>query len=129
MRSLQGIDDLSGDAQRLLHPNGARGNAISERQSLDELHRKRRTALPSIDAVDLRDVRMIERGQYFRLSLKSCEAASIVGKVQREYLQGDVTFQVEISGAVDLAHPARTDQADDFVRPKACTAGNRHALS
>jgi hypothetical protein len=128
MRRLQRIDDLSGDGQRLLDRNRADHNAVSECQPFDQLHRKRRAAIAAVDAVDLRDVLVIERGQHFGLSLKSCQTASVANKGRGEHLQSDIAFQVEISGAVDLAHAARADEADDFVRPEASTAGNRHVL-
>ena len=40
----------------------------------------------------MRDVRMIERGQHFRLALKSRETICVVGDGRRQRLEGDVSF-------------------------------------
>ena len=56
----------------------------------------------------------------------STEARGAFGRATVDHSE---VAQVEISRAVDLAHAARANQADDFVCPEASTAGNRHALS
>ena len=35
-----------------------------------------------------------------------------------EYLQGDVALQARVAGTIDLPHPARADQGENFVRAR-----------
>src|SRR5260370_25946125 len=39
-------------------------------------------------------------------------------EIPSEKLDGDVTTDARVSGAIECAHPALTDQVDDFVAPE-----------
>jgi hypothetical protein len=69
--------DLFSNGQCLEDRNRSLSDAIRERWPLDELHHQRRDVATLFDAVDLRDVRVVQRRQHFGLTLKAREAIGI----------------------------------------------------
>ena len=67
---------------------------------------------------------MIERGEDFGLALKAGEPLAIVRDVGRQYFQRDVTFELRVPRAVDLAHAAGAQGREDFVRAEADAGAN-----
>jgi len=59
----------------------------------------------ALEAVDLCDVRMIERGEDLGLTAEPSDAFGIVGERGWQDLQRDITTKLGVLGAVDLAHP------------------------
>ena len=59
---------------------GGAQSRVSERLALDELHDQRVHAATLLDAVNLRDVRMIERREDVRLTLEAGHAISVGGE-------------------------------------------------
>jgi hypothetical protein len=74
----------------------------------------------------MRDVWMIERRQRLRFARESRQAIGIAGKGVRQDLQRDLTIELRVPRAVDLAHPARADRRDDFVRAETGASGQGH---
>ena len=70
-----------------------RRDAVGERLALDELHHERVHAARFLEAVDLRDVGMIERREHLRFALRSAPAArrSAANDVRQD-LQRDVAI-------------------------------------
>ena len=64
VRLLERLRDLERDAGGLLHRDGAALDAVGERVAGDQLHHQRGGALALLEAVDRRDVRMVERGEH-----------------------------------------------------------------
>jgi hypothetical protein len=52
-------------------------DAVSERRPLDQLHDERLQAIGLFEPVDVRDVRMIQRGQDFGFALKTRKSFGI----------------------------------------------------
>ena len=91
--------------------------------ALDELHDQRATCRrPSLEAVDLRDVRVVERGERLRLALEAHQAIRIAGERRRQHLDGDVAIELRVAGAIHLAHAARAERAGHLERADPCTA-------
>ena len=59
-------------------------------------------------------------------ALESCHALGIVGHRSRQDLDGDLAPQPAVARAVHLAHPARAERGDDFVRPQMCSRFQDH---
>jgi hypothetical protein len=76
--------------------------------------------------MNVRDMGMIERGQRLRFALEAGEAIAIIREGVRQDLQRDVTMQLRVTGAIDLAHPTRTDRREDFVDAKSGADGQGH---
>jgi len=67
-------------------------------------------------------VRMIERREDSRFALESSHAFRIEGKRFGQDFDRDDAAQLGIARAIDLAHPARAEGADDFIRTETSTA-------
>ena len=73
----------------------------------------RRTGLKP---VDVRNVRMIQRGECPRLAVESCEAFRIVGKQVGKDFDRDVAVQLRVASAIDMAHTPSPDRTENLVR-------------
>ena len=60
VRGFEGIRNLRRDRERLADRDRALRNAVSERWSFDQLHHERRRTLGSFQAVDGRNVEMVQ---------------------------------------------------------------------
>jgi hypothetical protein len=67
------------------------------------------------NAVNRRDVWMIQRRQQLRLALEPGEPIGVGREHFRQNFDGDVPMASRIAGAIYLAHPAGADERDDFV--------------
>ena len=67
VRGLQRLGDLRRDRQRLVERHRARRNSIRERRPFHELQHERGDAVGVFEAVNGRDVRMVERCEEFAL--------------------------------------------------------------
>ena len=63
----------------------------------------------------MRDVRVIQGGEDFRLTLESGEPIGITGDRLGQHLDGDGTFQIRVDGPIHLSHAADADEGHDFV--------------
>jgi hypothetical protein len=117
-----GVRDLARDAERLLHRQRAAADALGEILAVHELHDERVRGPLCFDAVDLRDMRVIERSEQMRFALEPREPFRIRRKDARQDLDGDVAIELRIARAIDLAHASGTDGADDFVGTEAATS-------
>ena len=70
------------------------------------------------EAVDLRDVRVIERGERLRLAVEARQTVGIERELGGQDLQGDVAPELGIAGAVHLAHSARADAGPTSYGPR-----------
>ena len=77
VRGFERLGHLFRDRQRLVDRDGAARDALREILALDELHHERADAGRFLDAVQLRDVGMIERGERLRLALEPHEAIGV----------------------------------------------------
>ena len=74
----------------------------SERGTLDEFHHQRTHTPRGFQAVNVRDVRVIQRGEDLGFALKARQAIRIRREEIRQDFQGDVAVEVPIAGAVHL---------------------------
>ena len=87
--------------------NGIAPSAIrSASVALDQLHHERGHAVRLLEAVDVRDVRMVQRGEDFGFALEPREALGIRREALRQDLDRDLAFQLRVGGAIHLAHAA-----------------------
>jgi hypothetical protein len=59
---------------------------------------------------------VIERCQCLRFAFEARHVLRIVGQRRGQYFDGDVAIQLAVARAIYLAHAARTDRCDDFIR-------------
>jgi hypothetical protein len=72
------------------------------------------------DVVEDEDVRMIQRGDVTGFMLEPIAARPVCRQLGRKHLQRDFTAQPRVARAIDLAHAASAERADDLVLPDAC---------
>ena len=80
VRGFKSFRDLFRDRQCFVERDRPASNALRQIVALDEFHHERRDASALFQAVDGRDVRMIQRGEDFGFSLKSGQSVSIRGE-------------------------------------------------
>ena len=97
--------------------------------AFDQLHDERADAARILEAVNLRDVRMIERREHLRLAAEAREALGIVGNGGEQDLDRDLAIQLRIARAIHLAHAAGAQQGDDLVRAEAGAGAEGHAVT
>ena len=71
-------------------------------------------AVGVLQPVDRRDVRMIERGEDFRFALKPRQPVGVGCERRWQDFDGDVTLQLRIARAIDLAHTPGPKGGKDF---------------
>ena len=69
---------------------------------------------------------MRQRRDGLRLALEPRERRRILGKALGQDLDGDIAIQLGVAGAVDLAHAAGAELADDFVGAETRAWGKGH---
>ena len=127
VRGLERLGDLPRDRQRFVERDRPVRDPLGERRALDQLHHQRVDAAAVFEAVDVRDVRMVERGEHLRFALEPREPLGVVGEQLRQDLDRDVAIQPGVARAIDLAHPAGAKGGEDFVRAEASPGGQGHA--
>jgi hypothetical protein len=78
------------------------------------------------EAVDLRNVGMVERRKRLRLVFEPGQPIGIVDQRVGEDFDRDLPIEMEITGAVDLTHAAGTERILDHVRTESGTGRQRH---
>ena len=71
--------------------------------------------LPFFDAVDVRDVGMIEGGEHLRFAPESGEPVGVGGQRRRQKLDSDVAPELRVERLIDLSHAACSEVTGDLV--------------
>jgi hypothetical protein len=85
------------------------GYAIGKRRPLHQLHHEGVHAARLFDAVDGRDVRMIQSGKRARFALESSEPLCVLGEGVGQDLDCHAALQLVVARPIDLAHAAGPD--------------------
>ena len=127
VRGLERLGDLSRDRERLIDRNCALNDPIGQRHTLDEFHYEGCGAAGAFDAVNERDVGVIQRGQRPGFAVETREPIGISRHSFRKYLDRHLPCEVDVGGGVNLAHASGTDRRRDLIGPKAGAWSKRHA--
>ena len=122
VRRLERVGDLPGDGPSVGQRHGPTGNHGREVFALDELHHER----VLLDAVDRRDVRMIQRGEHLRFAREPGEAIRIGGEQVGQDFDRDAAIELGVARPVDLTHASDTQGRDDFIGTQLGTDGQGH---
>ena len=104
------VRDLLRNHQRFGQRNRPLRDAIGERRPVDELHHERTHAARLLEAVNVRDVRVVQRREQLRFAAETREALGIVRDRWQQDLDGDVAIQLRVVGPIDLAHAADAER-------------------
>ena len=121
VRSIERVGDLPRHGQRVFERNGAARQPLGERLAVDELHHQRARAALLLDAIDLRDVRMVQRRQGPGLAFEPGSALGIRGKGVGQDLDGDIAIEPRVARAIHLSHAAFADLGGHHVRADTST--------
>ena len=98
---------------------------LQERRPFDQLHDQGADAGGLLEAVNGRDVGMVQRREQPRLARESRHAVGIGGNFGRQQLDGDVPSEHRVSGTVDLAHATAPEQRENLVAADAAANHGR----
>src|SRR5262249_52236162 len=122
----QAVHDGADDLDRLAPVDRpAAPEPRAHRLALEQFGDGEGEAADGADVVDGEDVRVRQRRDRLRLALEARERVGIGGQLRDEDLDGDVAIEPRIARAVDVAHPARAEVGEDFVRPETCAGRKR----
>ena len=79
-----------------------------------------------LQAVDRGDVGVVEGGQQLRFASEPRHEVRIVRGAGGQGLDRHITTQPFVAAAIDVAHPALAQSADDLVRSDACASSQSH---
>ena len=114
------------DRQRLIQRDRSRGDSVGEGRPSDQLQDERLGVVALLDAVDLRDVGVVQAGEHLRFPLEPREAIRVSREGVGEDVQGDVAAQVRVGGATNLPHPPFADEGGHVVMAEAGAGGKRY---
>ncbi len=83
--------------------------------AVDVLHRQERRAVDLVDVVDAADVRVRHLTCHADFGVELRQARRVAIDVGRQKLERDLLSELQIVGAVDLAHAAAADALDDAI--------------
>ena len=120
------LGDLSRDRQRLVERQRTARDELRQILALDELHDQGAHLADFLEAVQLRDMRMVEGGERAGFAREARRAIGIARDRFRKNLQRDVALEPGIARAIHLAHPAGAERRNNFVVTDAGPGGNGH---
>ncbi len=126
MRGLQCFSNLLRDRQSLMHRNRTALDPRLQRLALDQLHDDAPRPGGFFDAVNVRDVRMIQRRQHLSLTAEPRQAFAVGSERRRQQLDRDATAKLGVGCLIDFTHAAGSQVARDLVM---CDSGSDHVLT
>ncbi len=88
---------------------------LIQRFTFDILHRYEGHAFRLVDLVDVRNVRVRERGRGLRFQDEAAHLAVVVSHLGREDFKGHSSFKFRVTREVNFAHSALPNLRADFV--------------
>ena len=89
----------------------------------DVLHHEEQRIAVLANFEDLADVGMIDRGHGHRLAAQTLARVRVSRRLGRQQLDGDLTIEPRVVGAIDLAHASRPEGGQNLVGGRgACRA-------
>jgi hypothetical protein len=72
---------------------------------------------------------MIERRQHLRLTFEARQSIRVVGQEFGQDLDRDVAMELGVSRSIDLAHPASSQQRENFISAETIAGVQGHRMS
>src|SRR5262245_24831369 len=115
MRGLQCFADLARDRKCLIDRNRTLRDAVCQRRPFNQLPDQSLHTARLLKPVDMRDVRMIQRGECLGFTLKSGYAFRVLRKCPGQHLDSDLASEIRVGSAIHLAHAAGADGGHNLV--------------
>ena len=103
--------------------------AVAERLAFEQFRDHVGRAAIVTDIVDRKNVRMVERGGGTSFLREALQAVGVGGERCRKNLDGDVAVEAGVAGAVDFAHPARTQRRLNCIGTEFRARGKGHSCA
>ena len=97
------------------------GGSLRQVLALDELHDEGAHAARFLEAVNVRDVRMVQRRERLSFPCEPGEPFGIVSERVRQDLERDVAIELRVASLIHLSHATFADRRSDFVHAEAGT--------
>jgi hypothetical protein len=117
MRLVERVGDLAGDLQRLVERERPFLEPRGQRLALEMRHDQIVRAVTLADVVDAADVGMIQGGDRAGLALETRPQIGIIGDLTGQHPDGNRSIEARVAGFVNFAHSARTECAQNLIRP------------
>src|SRR5215813_9604029 len=101
-------------------------NLVAQRHAVDELHGNEVDIITPTNLVNVRNVRMIERGSSLCLLNKSPHPFLISRKISWQNLQRHLAIEFGVLRQIHFAHSALTDFRADNIPTQFCSRGEGH---
>jgi hypothetical protein len=119
--SVQRVRERDGFVQDGIDVERAAPKTLLERLALEQLHDEVRPAVLLADVIQGADIRVVQRRNGARFPLEPRDAVPIALRRGRQHLDGDAAAETSVRGAINLAHAARPDGGEDFIRTESCS--------
>src|SRR5262249_14847984 len=126
MGGVQAVADALCNVQRVFYGNAPARDALRQIFALNQFEHEITRAFRYLEVVNDGDIRMVERRENFRFTLESAHSVNIARELVRQNLDRDFALELQVAGAVDLAHAAFAEQSGDFVGTEDCAEWDRH---
>ena len=107
--------DLQADIERFVQRQRPALQTIFERFTRHKLEREKIRDAVLIDAVNLRDVRVIQTCERLGFALETFQALWVRGEVLGQDFDRHVAIQTRVARSIHLAHRARAEWSADLV--------------
>jgi hypothetical protein len=118
--------DLDRDGDRASRRKRPGSEPASDRLTLEQLRDDIERAVVGADVVDGENVRVAQRADGLRLLLQPPDQIRVVRTRGGHDLDRHVTLQAIVPGSIHVAHPTRTQRADDLVWTQTRAGTQRH---
>ena len=116
VRVLERAQHLAHDAERARRGHWSGADRVGQRLAGEELHHQEQRALAGAPEVrDGDDVRVSEAARRLGLALEAAGELFLAAELGQEDLDGEIAPHHGVLGAIDRAHAADADAADDAV--------------
>ena len=115
VRGFKRVRDLFRDQQRFVDRDRPACNALRQIVAFDQFHHQGANTAGLFEAVDVRDIRMVQGRERLCLAGEPGQPVGVAGECVRQDFERDVTIQFRVAGAVDQPHPTLANVGDDLV--------------
>src|SRR5215472_16587488 len=129
VRGSQTACDLYSIVDRIAPRQRSAFYQLAHRMAFEQLRNHIGRAVVKAHLVHRENVGMIQRGRGPRLLSKAPKAIGIIGQERRQYFDGNVSRQAQVSRLINLAHPAGADELMDFVVANSCPRLQRYRIN
>jgi hypothetical protein len=117
------FEDVQRDGDRLVDIERSVLETMRERLSLEQLHDDVDVVVGFTDVVNLANAGVADARGCSRFAP---DASPRVGPARAQRFHRHLSTQPRIAGAIDVAHPARSDERDHLIVTEPFASGERH---